>query len=372
MQVRLTERKIITLSLSDRAAPTPGTHTDTVRQLWQYVFPVNGDFWHALTHAIFILVAIGAIQFSKTKLTSILPELPSLQRENQAQGVYVQRARPLFLPTELAGGDDELLAQVAVPHTIIPNRSRVEISNYTVQPGDTIFGIAAAYGLDPETVMWANATIEQNPDLLSVGQELTILPVDGVYYQVGGKDTLDSIAGSFKVTAADIIGFKLNELDPDNPVIKRGQWLIIPGGVKPYVPKQVQAYAGPIPEGAQKGSGNFSWPTSGSISQSYWAHHRAIDIAGATGSPIYAADSGFVIEAGTSDVGYGRMILIDHGNGYQTLYAHMNKLLVKVGDSVPKGQLIGEMGRTGNATGPHLHFEVRENGNLRNPFNYLK
>ncbi len=265
----------------------------------------------------------------------------------------------------------DVLVRAAVPHTIIPERPRDEITRYTVQAGDTIFGIAAQFGLAPETIMWANGRLEDNPDLLRVGQELIILPVDGVYHQVGASDTLETIAAAYKVDPAAIINYPLNQLNADDPQLVAGQWLIVPGGTKPYVPRTVVAYSGPIPEDASKGTGVFGWPTAGQITQGYWDRHRAIDIGTWQGAPILAADSGYVVAAGWDDSGYGRMVVIDHGNGFQTLYAHMQVYYVEAGDSVAKGQQIGEAGSTGNSTGPHLHFEIRQNGVQRNPFGFL-
>jgi len=145
----------------------------------------------------------------------------------------------------------------------------------------------------------------------------------------------------------------------------------VPGGIKPYVPRQVFAYNGEVPKGAKKGTGSFAWPMSGYITQGFWEGHRAIDIGAPIGTPIVATDSGFVAVAQWSDVGYGRMVIIDHGNGYQTLYAHMDAYFVEAGQSVAKGQTLGKCGSTGNSTGPHLHFEVIKQGVRRNPFNYL-
>jgi len=278
-----------------------------------------------------------------------------------------------LLPNVPVAQDDAILMRAAVPYTIMPaQRPRAEITTYVVKPGDTIFGIAAQFNIKPETIMWANGRfVEDNPDLLRVGQELIILPVDGVYHQVGKGDTIGKIAATFKVDPSAIIDYPLNNLDKDDPQIQVGQRLIVPGGTKPYVPRQVVAYNGPIPQNANKGSGSFGWPASGSISQGYWGRHRAIDIGSWEGAPVTAADSGFVVAAGWDSSGYGRMVLIDHGNGFQTLYAHLKVFYVKVGDSVAKGQKIGEVGATGNATGPHLHFEILQNGVQRNPFGFL-
>jgi murein DD-endopeptidase MepM/ murein hydrolase activator NlpD len=264
------------------------------------------------------------------------------------------------------------LVRAAVPHTIIPERPRVEIGQYVVQSGDTIFGIAAQFGLAPETIMWANGRfVEDNPDLLRVGQELVILPVDGVYHQAGGDDTLETIAAAFKVEPTTIINFPLNELDPNDPKIVSGQWLVVPGGTKPYIPRTVVAYSGPIPEDASKGTGIFGWPAAGQITQGYWDRHRALDVGAWNGAPVVAADSGYVVAAGWDDSGYGRMVVIDHGNGFQTVYAHLQVYYVEVGDSVAKGEQIAEVGSTGNSSGPHLHFEMRHQSVQRNPFGFL-
>ena len=280
---------------------------------------------------------------------------------------------PLTLSGALKNRNTGLIFPAAAPHTIIPDRTVTveEVKTYVVQPGDTIFGIADQFGLSPETIQWTNPALEDNPDLLSVGQELTILPLDGVYHQVGSDDTIEGIAATFKADPEAIINYHLNELDPENPVIKAGQWLIIPGGSKPYKPKYVSVAHANAPQSAQGGTGTFQWPTNGTITQEFWSGHRALDIGAWTGAPIYAADSGYVTAAQWDDTGYGRMIIIDHGNGFKTLYAHLSVLYVSVGDEVTQGQQIGEMGSTGNSTGPHLHFEVILNGVQRNPWGFL-
>jgi len=126
-----------------------------------------------------------------------------------------------------------------------------------------------------------------------------------------------------------------------------------------------------VPAGAKRGSGRFVWPTAGYVTQGYKRYHLALDIARAIGTPVKAADNGFVVAAGWGNDGYGNNIVIDHGNGYQTQYAHLNRIYVKVGQAVGKGTEIGQMGSTGRSTGPHLHFEVRKNGVRVNPLSFL-
>ncbi|MCS6848111.1 MAG: M23 family metallopeptidase [Candidatus Roseilinea sp.] len=156
--------------------------------------------------------------------------------------------------------------------------------------------------------------------------------------------------------------------------------IVVPGGVKPFVPRVVEvdvrrapasgaSNTGPAPRFAAGGA--FAWPTRGYISQGFRYYHRGVDIANAIGVPIYASDGGYVTYAGWSNVGYGYMVQIDHGNGFSTLYAHLSQWYVDPGQAVSRGQIIGAMGSTGNSTGPHLHFEIRYGGVPQNPLVYL-
>lgn len=393
---RLTDRLGHGLSAGDRLPGSRGAMglTSHGARLW-FTARWSDDSLMSRTaaHLAIILLLVLVVVLSSTTLftrplasswrilhrpspESVTSALPASQKGDEAVQAAslppsVEARPPLLLATSLTG-DGDVLVRAAVPHTIIPERPRDEIARYVVQSGDTIFGIAAQFGLAPETIMWANGRfVEDNPDLLRVDQELIILPVDGVYHQVGGSDTLETIAAAYKVEPNAIINYPLNHLDADNPQIAAGQWLIVPGGTKPYVPRTVVAYSGPIPEEASKGTGVFGWPAAGQITQGYWDRHRALDIGTWKGAPVLAADSGYVVAAGMDDSGYGRMVVIDHGNGFQTLYAHLQVYYVEPGASIAKGEQIGDAGSTGNSSGPHLHFEVIQNGVQRNPFGYL-
>lgn len=269
------------------------------------------------------------------------------------------------------------LVQAPVFHTTIPKRLRREVITYVVEAGDNVGKIALKFSLDPETVVWANGNLAHNPNLLRPGQELFILPIDGVYHTVNKGDTLSSIAKKYKAEVQNIVECPYNQLDQENPVIVAGDRLIVPGGMMPYTPYIVSAYKGPIPADAAKGTGVFGWPASGRPTDRYgyktqsgrW--HNGVDISNSSGTAIYAADSGFVVVAGWQNNGYGNLIVIDHRNGYVSYYAHLSGLYVSAGQSVSKGTMIGLMGSTGNSSGPHLHFELRYKDVRQDPEQYL-
>lgn len=128
------------------------------------------------------------------------------------------------------------------------------------------------------------------------------------------------------------------------------------------------------PSDTSPSAAGFTWPTSGQITSGFgprWGRmHQGLDIAAPTGRPITAAKSGKVILAGPSG-GYGNLVVVDHGGGLSTAYAHQSRIAVSVGDPVTQGGLLGYVGSTGHSTGPHLHFEVRMNGAARDPLPYL-
>jgi murein DD-endopeptidase MepM/ murein hydrolase activator NlpD len=262
------------------------------------------------------------------------------------------------------------IARQVQAHTAIPDRPRLEVITYTVQAGDTAEKVAAAYGLQPTTLLWSNPEMEKAPDLLNLGQVLTILPVDGVYHTVVTSDTPESLAETYKVDVSAIVECPFNTI-PVGGALVEGAQIIVPGGTKPYQAREVTTYAGPVPETAQS-SGIFAWPASGVLTQGYWYGHRAIDIGGFVGAAIHASDGGYVSFVGWTDIGYGYLIVVDHQNGYRTFYAHLSDIYVYEGQSVSMNEVIGAMGSTGNSTGPHLHFEVRYDGYPTNPLIYLR
>lgn len=266
--------------------------------------------------------------------------------------------------------------------TTIPDRPSVDVATYVVQPGDNLFKIAEKYGLRPETVLWGNyEVLRDNPQFLQPGQELTILPTDGVYYQWTEGDNLQNIANFFRVEPDAIVDYPGNRVFSDlttmtTTEITGGTWLIIPDGerdLKDWGPPAITrsnpaaaayygaGYCGEVYEGAI-GTGGFIWPTVATYLSGYDYSptlHPGIDIAGAEGNAVFATDSGVVVYSGWSQYGFGYLIVLDHGNGWQSAYAHLSNVNVGCGQSVAQGSVIGAVGNTGNSTGAHLHFEMR-------------
>jgi LysM repeat protein len=287
---------------------------------------------------------------------------------------------------------DGILRQISLL-TIIPTRPRVDVITYTVKSGDTLFDIADKYGLKPESILWSNyEVLKDDPHMLKPNQNLLIPPEDGAYYQWQQGDTLDSVAVYYKVDKSVILNYPGNHFDltqsiSNNMGLKPGDWIMIPGGSRPIKDwgppaisrsnPAVARYYGPGACGAVLtgaiGSGSFVWPTTEHwiSGYTYSGIHPAIDIAGALGNAVFASDSGVVVYAGWSNFGYGNLIVIDHGNGWQTAYAHLNSIAVTCGQSVYQGGFIGALGTTGNSSGPHLHFEMSYNGAKPNPLDYL-
>jgi murein DD-endopeptidase MepM/ murein hydrolase activator NlpD len=310
-----------------------------------------------------------------------------------AQPVLVQ-PEPVKVSVPLPTLQSALTNTLAIPryltiHTIIPNRPGDKVKDYTVQQGDSVFEIAQKFNIKPETVLWANYDqLNDNPDMISLGMTLKIPPVDGVLYQWQANDSVEGVALKFDAKSQDILNWPGNELDLINPDIPAGALVMVPGGhrefrqwIIPTIPRGQAGVSrnlyGPGTctggyEGAY-GTGAFTWPAGNHYlsGNDYWSGHLGIDIAAGEGAPIYAADSGVVVFSGWALVGYGNMVMIDHGNGYQTLYGHMSSIVASCGRSVAKGAIIGYSGSTGNATGPHLHFEVRYQGGFVNPWYVL-
>ncbi|HTX87081.1 MAG TPA: peptidoglycan DD-metalloendopeptidase family protein [Candidatus Nanoarchaeia archaeon] len=280
---------------------------------------------------------------------------------------------------DLGSRNDGMLIKPEVAMTEKSKKTRKSSINYTVQAGDTISSIAVNFGISVNTILWENNLSATS--LIRPGDTLVILPATGITYKVAKGETLGAIANKFGVDANDILA--ANNL-PEDTLLAAGQNLFIPGGARIYyapAPTKVASTYNPLdviksllsPSKAVAAAGKLLWPTvTHNITQYFSWAHKGLDIANPLGTPIYAAESGTVIDAGWSTAGYGNKIDIDHGGGMFTRYGHASKLLVKKGDVVERGQVIALIGSTGHSTGPHLHFEVHVNGKTYNPLDYLR
>lgn len=253
---------------------------------------------------------------------------------------------------------------------------RGEIVDYTVQKGDTISIISQKFGVSVDTLRWQNDLSAKGT--IKEGQTLKVLPITGVAHTVKKGDTVYSIAKKYDIDPQGIVNYPFNSFSNDETFqLAIGQVVYVPDGVKPAeiitAPSSTRIRQLTPDAGTIAGSGKFVWPAAGSITQRFIWYHRGLDIANRAAPDVLAADSGRVLIAGWPDnYGYGNRVIIDHGNGYRTLYAHLSKIYVVPGQGVSRGSAIGKMGSTGRSTGTHLHFEVITGAGNINPLGVLQ
>ena len=268
---------------------------------------------------------------------------------------------------------------------IDPEAGTGEISTYITKEGDTISSVAQKFGVSTNTILWANGLSRKST--LKAGSTLVILPVSGVKHTALKGETLSSIAKKYNADVADIASFNGIEATDE---LKQGDSLVIPGGEVATTPEQKAAVKVTVKaktavktgnkikqgggltslesaDGDTDTGGYFSNPVPGGLVTQGIHGWNGVDLGAPSGTAVYAAAGGTVIVSRASgwNGGYGNYVVIRHSNGTQTLYSHLSSDSVSVGDVVSKGQRIGGVGKTGEATGNHLHFEVRGG---RSPF----
>ncbi len=297
---------------------------------------------------------------------------------------------PASLPTAQLSSPVATQAVAATNTSAAQPTAATEPFSYTVEPGDTLSSIAARFGLRPETVLWANQDLLHDiPDFLMEGMQLLILPRDGIYHQAGGGDSVSSLANFFNASMDDIIAWPGNQLDPTNPQVFIGQWLLIPEGQRglrrrlmPNLPASAMAVSseefgnGACPQNSSlrtETSGQYAWPVAGRsvAAEGYWSGHQAADLAVEIGEPVLAADGGVVVYSGWSNLGYGLMVMLDHGNGDYTLYGGLGAATAVCGSAVAQGQPIGLGGVIGHPAGTFVHFEIRRGAEFLDPLEVL-
>ncbi|OGB75080.1 hypothetical protein A2810_00980 [candidate division Kazan bacterium RIFCSPHIGHO2_01_FULL_49_10] len=341
----------------------------TARSFGEY-----GKHWGLITLSVIVL--LSSIRLSAPAGTGGPADTGTRYRtiaEIASAATLAELGNPLYSNEEYTTSVDttgEYLFKTVPTETIISRSNRTETIKYIVREGESVGSLANDFGITALTIKYANGLSSNS---LKVGQELKIPPIDGLYTTVKRNDTLSSIANRYHVKVDDII--KYNGLIANDPIFA-GQELLIPGAI---VSKAATAPTGsnsninvpnynPTPY-----SGRFVWPTETAthyISQGHKSYHRAIDLNRLNGWGIYASAPG-VVQTQRTRGGYGNLIIINHGDGWSTYYGHLSEFRVTPGQYVQQGQLIGIMGSTGRSTGPHLHFEIRQNDTPLNPLNYL-
>lgn len=312
--------------------------------------------------------------------------------KHSAQGGNARASFLGLIPAAAAGGvsEDDIefelantlggnaLVATASPETAeASSTSRSSVLAYTVREGDTPAGIAARFGISTNTVLWANGI--RDGDVIRFGDVLVILPVSGVLHPVAGGDDVTGIAAKYDAKVEDVIA--RNGLDGSG-AIQVGQKLVVPDGQLTPPPRRLAYHqeeeepqsedfpAKPSPAAAKSDS-DLLWPAAArAISQYFGWRHTGIDLPNRSRPPAYAAGDGKVTFAGWLG-GYGRLVVLDHGRGLKTYYAHLGQAYVKEGEAVTRGEAVGKTGCTGRCTGAHLHFEVRQNGRAVNPLRYF-
>ncbi len=267
-------------------------------------------------------------------------------------------------------------------------KGSLEQMTHIVQPGDCIGCIAKQYGITSEDIYRNNPGITENT-LLQLGQELTVTAARPklTVQVIERKEVEETLHYKIEVQASDALFRGEQRVLQEG---KEGRKRVVyqyttENGVqteKKVIEEEILAE--PVNRIIQKGTkvkpdrgdGTFAWPTNGGrITSGYgprWGKmHQGLDIAGVSNRNIKASDNGKVVQAGWNG-NYGKSVVIDHGNGYRTLYGHLSTVDVSVGDVVQKGEKIGVMGSTGESTGVHLHFEIIKNGSNTNPMRYFR
>lgn len=303
------------------------------------------------------------------------------------QPALASETGPAQLRTSATPAPEAQPLRVFLPLTLIGSQAGGDAVDlvaftYRLQEGDDLTLLALEWGIDSEAIACVTRSGQQPLSGLRPGQIIMIPNPRYRCHTVQEGETVQQIAQDYGVAVEVLLAEPWNQVENADAALEAGQRLLILDGIRPDLAElrqgqpvtatvEAAVQATPVPAGSATwpyGDGHFNWPVQeGVISQGFRAGHRALDIAAPLGTPVYAADNGIVVKSGYSSDGYGGRVIIDHQIDYITLYAHLSQALVEAGDVVQKGQLIGYVGSTGNSTGPHIHFELRDFGFLIDP-----
>ncbi len=338
--------------------------------------------------ALFVVSMSGVLTFSETAHAGLLSYINSLFGSEQvsanvrdgylvansqiSSAVILPRPATNYNPNpEKSSGVSPLVGDVLISDLVFSESSsgdmtNTQISSYIVRDGDTYASVAKMFNVSVNTILWAN-DLSRN-STLRVGQVIIILPVTGITYTIKKGDTIRGISLKYKADIDEILAY--NDLSLDS-ALHIGDTIIIPDAeLQVSIPTRIAVVAGSNPAHDTNGPdyvGYYIRPVvSGRKTQGLHGYN-GVDIAAPIGTPIVASAAGTVLlsSSGGWNGGYGNLVIISHGNGTQTVYGHLSKNIVSVGQHVEQGQTIGLMGRTGKATGSHVHFEIR---GAKNPF----
>lgn len=313
-----------------------------------------------------VVVLVFCVPFATVKLFNYFESRTNpipLNEENEFDFLNKEMAR--FAVSETFAVEEDGSISGAVTNYSL--KEPVTFTNYTVKSGDTISGISQKFHLKNISTIIAVNNIE-NVRALNAGKKLVIPSVDGLYYIVKAGDSIESISKKHDVAVEDLLD--INDLETSSLAV--GAKLFIPGAKldKSTLRKAMgDTFINPLKNIKYRLTSRCGWradPFTG-VRQ----YHPGIDMAISQGTPIYAALSGKIVVCGWSNL-YGNYVIIDHQNGYQSLYGHMHKKLCTLGQEVTTGTKIGLVGTTGYSTGPHLHFTVYKNGKVVDPLTLLK
>ncbi len=290
-------------------------------------------------------------------------------------------ARPVWAQED--GGDGIIDKKVFLPLMAVTRAAepfQPIAFTYRLQEGDDLAILAIEWGVDSELLACVTRSGLEPLSSLRPGQLILIANPRYRCHIVQPGESVVQIAAQYEMDPAVLVADDWNKLLSADDALAVGRRILVLDGKRPDLqalreePDAAAMTPTPtsLPMAAFYGDGHFLWPVDGGvITQGYRAGHRALDIGAALGTAIFAADNGIVLKSGYGTDGYGGRVIIDHQNDYVTLYAHLSQSLVEAGDKVQKGQVIGYVGSTGNSTGPHLHFEIRDFGYLANPMELL-
>lgn len=339
------------------------------------MYQQRGKYSQVIVNSVMVLVMVLSVTFGPSLIVNDSQTQAVLSLGLGSKFAFAQESSASGETSSVLGLSTDSQVEVD-PLTQVSDKPRADILDYTVENGDTLATIAKKFGVDTDSIKWLNKGL--NEKKLKPGTVLKIPPVTGTVHIVKSGETIYSIAKKYDVSAQAVVDFPFNEFTNDETFsLAIGQQLIVPDGVMPdepvLSPKSNLASSLTPNAGAVSATGSWIWPAAGKITQDFKPWHKGIDIANSGGGPILAADSGKVIVASWLDnTGYGNRVVVDHGNGVKTLYAHMSKFSVVVGQTVKRGDVLGYMGSTGRSTGTHLHFEIRTEKGNASPLAALK